>query len=383
MVLRGFIALLRFLAARRRVGSLTSPDVRSLVIIEMTRLGDVVAMMTAVREFQKHFPSAPLHLIVHRRHATLVEGFFPEAVVHGVRDFRSPGSFLAAIRLCCSLNADLVCSMSPAKRNALLALSSRAPFIAGYLRYTDSLTPFLHNNPVESFGFKVGRNISYGRENIEERGLKVLDALGIERKRDITGLRIDPERLNKATAQLRSNGSIPNTKYVVVHPFAGWKFREWALQNYGILATLVADRLSYDVVFLCGPEDGSRLSVMRERFGNHPHIHFFVSDDGLDSASLIKNSSLFIGNDSGPLHLAALLGVQVVGLFGPAEPMITGPRTTEAVFLHKAIECSPCEQHVCVRPAEPCMSLIGVDEAIAVVSQTLLAREAEQLVANA
>lgn len=77
---------------------------------------------------------------------------------------------------------------------------------------------------------------------------------------------------------------------------------------------------------------------------------------------MIQRADLFIGNDSGPLHLAALLGVPVVGLFGPATPEHTAPYAARGVFVYRKVPCSPCSQTLCTMPANSCMNRITVEE---------------------
>jgi ADP-heptose:LPS heptosyltransferase len=96
-------------------------------------------------------------------------------------------------------------------------------------------------------------------------------------------------------------------------------------------------------------------------------------------AKIIAGAKLFIGSDSGPLHLAAAVGTPSVGLFGPASPEITGPLVTMNSYLYKKVECSPCNQKDCVRKWNPCISLISVDEVFEAVNRFLLSGDKTSL----
>ena len=88
--------------------------------------------------------------------------------------------------------------------------------------------------------------------------------------------------------------------------------------------------------------------------------------------TLLKHARVYVGTDSGPLHLAAALNVAVVGLFGPAEPRFTAPVVPSASFIFRQVECSPCNQRACVRSNNPCMDLIGVEEVADRVKRLML-----------
>lgn len=113
------------------------------------------------------------------------------------------------------------------------------------------------------------------------------------------------------------------------------------------------------------------LGPLKDAFGDSGRVQFFPSSDVLDTAAMIQGAGLFVGNDSGPLHLAALLGVPVVGLFGPAPPERTAPFASRGVFMYRQVACSPCTQTTCAMPGNSCMNRIAVQEVFDVASGLL------------
>jgi ADP-heptose:LPS heptosyltransferase len=91
----------------------------------------------------------------------------------------------------------------------------------------------------------------------------------------------------------------------------------------------------------------------------------------LDLAALLRRSALFVGADSGPLHLAAALGTPVVGLYGPKHPLTYGPYWENGRFFRKGVPCSPCGFRKCARPE--CMTLITASEVMGVAAPLLRA----------
>jgi ADP-heptose:LPS heptosyltransferase len=89
--------------------------------------------------------------------------------------------------------------------------------------------------------------------------------------------------------------------------------------------------------------------------------------------ALLARCELLLCNDSGPMHLAALLGVPVVAIFGPTEPAWFGPRGRDhRLVIRDDVACRPCFDRCAF--AEPhCMTRIGVDDVVAAVDERLAA----------
>lgn len=343
--------------------SLPRDAVTSAALIELTGLGDVISMLPSIRAFKSLFPSADLHLVVDSRFAELLAAFELPVAIHGVLDPRSPSGVMAALHLVRDLRVTLACSMSPPRRNALVTLAGQARCIAGYLQYRDTLTPYLEVTPVEVFGLSPVAGVTFGREHISQRALKVCQALGYREELPVSSLRLTESIRMEVRTILQHAGLIPAGKYVVLHPFAGWKSREWPLPAFGALAKRLLETENCTVIFLWQQEKQGDLQPLRRQFAEDRPVIFASTLSLLGSAALISGASLFVGNDSGPLHLAAALGVPSLGLFGPCDPHLTAPHTPlPTAWLYKQADCSPCDQRSCLTPDSPCMETITVEE---------------------
>ncbi len=185
------------------------------------------------------------------------------------------------------------------------------------------------------------------------------------------------------TAELKQKGVLPEEPYVVIHPFSGWKYRNWDIQRFNLLAQRIVAAASYAVLFVYSRVEANQIEKSREYFRGNQEVSFFSSDDLLETAAAIQGASLFVGNDSGPLHLASALGLRVVGLYGPAEPALTAPRKLIGATLYKRVECSPCGQRRCIRPQDSCMGFIPVDDVFSVVVSCLASENSEAATAHA
>ncbi len=90
-------------------------------------------------------------------------------------------------------------------------------------------------------------------------------------------------------------------------------------------------------------------------------------------AGIVKRARLFVGNDSGALHIATAVGTPAVALFGPSNPAEWGPRGGTAEVISKGLDCRACFHPTCERGEQNCMKLITVDEVMS-ASVRLLGR---------
>jgi len=369
LLLRVLITILRYAARMRTVRAYHPRNVKSVLVVELARLGDVVSIIPSLRLLVGYFPYAKISIIVDAKYATLLRAIDLDVDVYGVSCSVSLLGFLQGIMVARRLRADLACSMSHPRRNVATVLSSGAPLKVGYLTYVDSYTPYLRVTQIESFGFELKKHVTYGKESIEERSLKVCESLGVERDGG-TRVVLKNEVYESARSRLCQQGSLPSNPYTAVHPFSGWEFRTWDLGNFTEFVEEFVKTNEGDVIFLCAEDEFHKLKKAREKFNGSNRVSFFSSNDLVDTAVVLRDASLFVGNDSGPLHLAAALGTKVVGLFGPVSPSVLAP-TDNGTYLYHKVECSPCDQRTCIRPENNCMNLIGVQETLTSVERIL------------
>ncbi len=352
---------LRSAASGRQPAPLRQDDIHSIIVFELTRLGDVLVTIPSLHHLRSAFPSSILHLFVDDRYAPLIRSLDVDVVVHGVHNAKSVAAMFRVLEETHRLKADLALSMSPSKRNTFGVLSSGARIMGGYLEGGGTLAPFLQRWKIEIFGAKMPSNF-YQNENIYLRSWKVCETLGLPDNSSFVQSSMRPVPKNSMEEDLRTGRTFPKTSFVVLHPFSGWKYRCWPLDNFIELARSILVQTSHDVLFLCHESDEKRLLPSRDSFPHNKRVHFVASQDLVHSAVLLSGADAFVGNDSGPLHLAAALGVKHVGLFGPADPRVTAPPTAYGIHCYQRIECSPCDQRGCIRPNDSCMPLISVDD---------------------
>jgi heptosyltransferase-2 len=150
---------------------------------------------------------------------------------------------------------------------------------------------------------------------------------------------------------------------IAIHPFAGVKSKEWSLRNFISLA----DRLQSDYVlkFIVHPDSLEHDIIVEIKKHGIPVI---ITSSTKELMKELKNSSLLISNDAGPIHVANLLGKATFSIFGPSNPKYSLPIGKNNAFIKSEVLCSPVHEKYCFTyvnqscPSNECMKIISIDE---------------------
>lgn len=176
-----------------------------------------------------------------------------------------------------------------------------------------------------------------------------------------------------ARARIRERlGQNGTEDYVVIQPTATLATKQWPPARFAQLGDWLAARVGLPVIYTAAPHEASVLNEVR-RSAAHPHV--YRSDLDLDELfALIENSRLFVGNDSGPMHAAAMLGRPVVVVWGSSNFKAWRPWSTDYEAVGSDLACIPCPGYACRVYGEPrCILDIPVSRA-AEACERLLAR---------
>ncbi len=363
----------RTLSFIRGENDLPRGSMKRILVIELTKLGDLIVSLPLFPALRNFFPQASLWAMVQPSHASLLK-LLPhvDGVFASLPSLRF-SQFLQTVREIRLKRFDLVVSASPSVRHGLLALLSGARYKCGYLDYSRAKVVHLQSHRVLSIGFSLANRASEGVRSIGKRVEHLTMALGMPTPPQSDAIGFLRPLIEAKKLPSDAQRFIDDQTYVVVHPCASWSYRAWPLSNFRELISRIIDFTSDRVLVIGSEGDRSYLLPLIHEFSEYPRVSFVLGLDLNQLAAVIARSRCFIGNDSGPLHLAAAVGTPIVGLFGPAPPELTGPRVGADSFLYKKLECSPCDQEDCIRKWAPCMTLISLDEVFEKVKQFYLA----------
>ena len=148
--------------------------------------------------------------------------------------------------------------------------------------------------------------------------------------------------------------------YAILHTGARSALRRWSLERYVSLSQwLLKDKNLMPVWVGTADEEGQ----LDEAFALGAVGRKWVAPKGsslLSFYAFIASSKLYVGNESGPLQLADIAGVPLVAVYGPGVPFVFYPLSRRSRVLHEILDCNPCNQQQCVRPADRCVDRISL-----------------------
>jgi ADP-heptose:LPS heptosyltransferase len=144
--------------------------------------------------------------------------------------------------------------------------------------------------------------------------------------------------------------------YCVMSPSAGKPANRWQARKFGELAS----RLDIPTLVIAG---GSEIDIAEEmvKYSKGKAVSMAGKTSLKELVALIGQARFFVCNDTGPMHIAAALKIPVFAIFGPANPVRTGPYGDGHTVIQKTLDCSPCyAKQPC--PDFRCMNEITVDQ---------------------
>lgn len=326
-----------------------------ILLVRLRLIGDVVFTTPAIRALRRHYPDARLTYLVEAQAAPVVRGNPHLDEVMVIRRSRGLARIADDLRLGRALAArrfDLVIDFHGGPRGSWLTWLTRAPRRVGYTvagrswMYTHAVTRSRQLRP---------------RHSVESQW-DLLAALGIRPATpldDPLEMAEDPAARGTVDQRLTRAGLSEETPLVVMHVSAGNPFRRWPAAAFAeVAAALVTKDPSRAVVLTAGPSEADAASgVVRDaRKLAGPTLADRIVDVGefdlAELRALIGRAALYIGGDSGPLHIAGTTRTPVVGLFGPTLAVRSLPWRDPSVpsigVEPGPLDCRPCDQRVCV-----------------------------------
>ena len=367
-------AAYRLLLAAGYAGRFTanpqSGHARSVLIIRGDAIGDLVLFLPALKELCRAFAGAKITLLVSQESEDLARKFTHVDEVISLDRRRYRRSLIYRLRLIRQLRQRQF-SM------AINAIYSREPSTDELLYCCGAQERIACSGDVNNIlpSVKQGNN-TYCTRIIPSRPWIITE---VERNREfverLTGRKLSVEeslpritlsdtQMNEARQLLLSEGVDPEEEQLVVlFPGASNAVKMWPAERFAVLANRIAETYGAQILICGAPSDGEAQEAVASRV-SAPVARFAGKTDLLQLAGILKHSALYIGNDTGPLHLAAAVGTPTLcilggGHFGRFYPY--GDRQMHrAVF--QELECFHCNW-LCPYEVSHCIHEITVEKA--------------------
>ena len=233
-----FILFYDFLANRSARQPLPS-IISSILMVELTRIGDVLITTPVIKAVRNKYPGAVINMVVQSSASDIIfENPYLNYVIEVKKD-RKLARLMVLSAFLRKKKIDLVISLSPGIRNSWIAHSCGARYKVGYLNDRSRKPTFFSDHRIEARGFVYDKNISYQQnEHLITRTARAVAPLGIECFDTNLEVFLSPEAQMAANRWLR-----PDHIYIAIHPNSGWKHKTWPKENFVRLIKMIMDRL--------------------------------------------------------------------------------------------------------------------------------------------
>ena len=175
----------------------------------------------------------------------------------------------------------------------------------------------------------------------------------------------------QAEKYLEGLGHQDGRPLLVIHPGGGWVTKRWAPDRFAQLADHWHENDMGDVLLIWGPGEEKIAEEVTGSMRTQPYVAPATSIR--EMMALIRRGSCFVGGDSGPMHLAAAMGIRCLTIMGPTEPVRNGPWGEGHLVLHHRLACSGCYARKC--PDIECLERVKIEEAMDGLIRLRLAHE--------
>jgi heptosyltransferase-1 len=346
--------------------------IERILVVRLSAMGDVIHTLPAVAALSESFPEAKIDWLVEERWAELLCA--PGVPRRGPRSDRRPlvdnihtvklvqwrKSLLTLVTAqqiatvwndVRDMRYDIAIDLQGAIRSAVLARMSGAREVIGAAEPRESPASLWYTRQAITCGTHVvEQNVSLV-ESLVQRKLKIPEAA---LPRDLGSEARVCEML--AAEKLRD--------FAIINPGAGWGAKRWPAERYGQVALALAQRGVRSIVNY-GPGEES-LAQTVQAASDSTALAWKCSLSQL--IALTRRARLFVGGDTGPMHLAAALRIPVVAIFGPTDPARNGPYGTKSAVLRSP---SSLTTHARISRTDAGLLEIGADEVVAAARDLL------------
>ncbi len=327
---------------------------RKILVIGVNWVGDTVLSLPAMRGMRRLFPEAHIGLLARPYLGDLLRDV---ADVDEVIPYQPRGGAyrwadeLRVVGLLRREGFDVSLILPRSFRSALAAYLAGIPTRIGYV---DEGRGFLltHGIPRSNTLLRVHRTTYY---------LHIIERMGGDPDGDPPLIEVAPEGKRWAHGFLHSCGMENSHPLVGFNPGATYGSAKcWDPHRFSELGTRLCR--DHDACILIFGTQGERaLAAMIARGIDGKAVNVAGSTTLPQLAALMERCDAVVTNDTGPMHISAAVKTPVVAIFGPTDPVTTGPCGNGHIIVRREVSCSPCLRRVCPTDHR-CMDLISADD---------------------
>jgi lipopolysaccharide heptosyltransferase II len=335
--------------------------IRRVLIVKLTSLGDVIHALPVAASLKKAFPFLKLHWIVEDRCAPLLENHplldsvivYPRKEIQSLISKRKWGQVLTLLknlrRSLRELSIDLSLDLQGLAKSGLMVLMAWPPYRMGCFG-------------LKEFSYLISKGLDEGGDlHAVDRNLKLAEFLGAGTGDPEFVMGISEEEKNWAKDFFQRHGVSGDTTLIGLQVGASFPQKCWPIPKMVALIEEISKLINIQVVLLGDQPDQEKLKPYLSRIPRKV-INTVGGLSLRQLMTLINHCQIFVGADTGPLHLAVGLGLPVIALCGADDPKWTGPYGPSHRIHYKRFLCSPCNKTPVCQGRFDCMEAIEVEE---------------------
>ena len=327
---------------------------KNILIVKLSAIGDVIHALPVAHALKQKFPAAKITWVVEKLAYDLLTNnpAIDEIIIFEKKKIKSFAGFL-------QYAIPFIKKLRQYKFD--LALDLQGLFKSGIISYLSGAKERLvYENTREGSQF-LGKRVvgKYSKGHVVQRCLDVARVLGCQIDKPTFTMNITLEE-QELTRNIASQAGIDLEKpYVVLALAANWPNKIWPYEHFAKLCdALYRDNII--PVMIGGPGDGKiakKISTMTEI----PPIDLTGKTNLKQLAYIIKKAKVFLGGDTGPMHLAVAVDTLTIALMGPTDILRNGPLGDKHLPIIVPYDCAGCWQRSCPKKID-CLSAITVDQ---------------------
>ena len=324
----------------------------NVLVIKLRYIGDVLLATPVLQSLRAAWPEARVTVLVNRgTEGVLARNPHVDEVL--ILDRVGAGRGIGLLRALRRRRYDCVIDLTDSDRSAVMTMATGAPTRVG----------FNWEHRWRGLAYTSIVDLAYGALHMVDYDLGALGPLGVSAVTNRPTLHAGQQGATEAAGLLADAGAgLTGRPWIMIHPGARYWFKAWPEDRFAAFI----DRMGacgLPSALVGGPgeqEKAERLSALCE----HAPVNVTGRTSLPGLAALMRHCALFVGNDAGPMHMAAAVGTPVVALFGPSDPAVWGPRGVQSSVLYKGLDCRACFHPTCTRGSDSCMNRISVEEVL-------------------
>lgn len=348
---------------------LNTTGIKTILLIQLGDIGDVVLSMPAIRALSENFPQAQVVVAVREKAKELIEDCpwasgvisINKAKRRWTQEIIYQKNFFLTLR---KFHFDLTIDLRTGDRGAILTFFSGARHRIG--RFADD--GLLWRNRIFTHLVSPLNELD---QYAAEHSLNILSPLDLNIRERRPVLSIPEQRKRLARSILKQEKVPLDRPLVAVHPYSLWEYKEWKISELVTLINHITAEYNCVVIITGSKTERKRAkTLIRQCKANVFNLAGKTSIGAL--AGVFQACGLFIGVDTGALHMAAAVGIPTIGIFGPSSQICWAPRGDRHHAVSKNMPCVPCRDKGCQdSETSRCLDALTFEEIKETVDQQL------------